>query len=89
MHFRPSASASGAECSSALCVVLAAIVWVCVTVNLKCSAMSCAACCRARGGTPSSSIIICGEVKQCRVRCSELMTVGQTTLLWAGPTLIN
>ena len=49
-----------------------------MTVNLKCKAMSCAAWRRARGGTPSSSIIVCGEVKQCRVRCSELMRVRLT-----------
>ena len=40
--------------------------------------MSCAACCNASGGTPSSSIIIRGDVKQCSVRCSELMKVRST-----------
>ena len=52
------------------------MVWVFVTVNLKCSAISCAAC-----GTPSSSIIICDGVKQCSVHCRELR-VRSTVSIW-------
>jgi len=67
-----------------LSLSFAAIVLVWRTVYLKCRATSWSACCRMSGGMPSSIIVMCGEVKQCSVRCNEWMRVRSTASICAS-----